>query len=131
MKVHWAAGGMTASASGVLGRSVSFLFGFLVTGLVYGKLGEGHGVVDLSWEGSFEFFAKGNHFSDQGCAGSTEKLRLVVVLHEGSGFSVVDPVGESSVAERCFHGLGANCTGSCGGDPFGDALDDVIRGVFG
>ena len=35
------------------------------------------------------------------------------------------------VAEECFHCLGADCTGSCGGDPFGGALDDVIRGVFG
>ena len=73
---------------------------------------------------------KGNHLSDQGCAGSIEKVRLIVVLHEGSGalvgiegvsefhvacdelfgwllvgLNVVDGVGESLVAEGCFHGL--------------------------
>ena len=47
------------------------------------------------------------------------------------GLSVVDRVGESSVAEGRFHGLGADCTQSCRLNPFGCALDDVIRGVFG
>ena len=31
MEVHWAAGGMTDSASGVLGQFVGVLLGFLVT----------------------------------------------------------------------------------------------------
>ena len=95
--------------------------------LVCGKLGEGDGVVNLSWEGFCEFFAKVDHISDQGCAGSLEKVRIVVVLHEGSGkpvgvegvsefhvaceesfgclfvgLSVVGRVGESSVAEEGF-----------------------------
>ena len=44
---------------------------------------------------------------------------------------MVDRVSEFSVAERCFHGLGADCTHSRGVDPFGGALDDFIRGVSG
>ena len=113
-------------------------------------------LVDLCCERYFEFIAKGNHLSDQGCAGSGEKVGLIMMLHEGSGepvsidgvsefhvacdeffrcllvgLSVDNWVGESSVAVGCFHGLGADCTRSCGADHFGGALGDVIRGVFG
>ena len=110
-------------------------------------------LVDHFCEGSFEFIAEG---SDRGCAGSVEKVGLIMVLHEGSdepvsiegvsefhvacdeffrcllvGLSVVDRVGQSSVLVGCFLGLRADCTRSCGADPFVGALDDVIRGVFG
>ena len=85
-----------------------------------------------------------------------KKVRIVVVLHEGSGepvgvegvseflvacdepfgcllvgISVESWVGQSSVAEEGFHGFGAERTGSCGGDLFGGTLDDVIRDIFG